>query len=42
MNLFKNELRPFMSVCVCWGGGGGEGGGDGDKVVNFFYLPFYI
>ena len=39
MKLFKNELRPFMSVCVCWGGGGG---GDGDKVVNFFYLPFYI
>ena len=43
MNLFKNELRPlrpFMSVCVCWGGGGGRGGRDGDKVVNFFIFLF--
>ena len=39
MNLFKNELRPFMSVCVCWGGGG-RGGRDGDKVVNFFIFLF--
>ena len=35
MNLIKK--RPFISVCVCCGGGGVL-----DKVVNLFYLPFYI
>ena len=36
----KRITSVYVSLCVL--GGGGGGGGDGDKVVNFFYLPFYI
>ena len=37
----KRITSVYVRLCVL-GEGGGGGGGDGAKVVNFFYLPFYI
>ena len=43
MNLFKNELRPFMSVCVCWGGGGvGMGIRWWTFLSSFLYLAEFL